>query len=311
MSVYEIPRNLRANVYELFDVEPLKEQDFSWYALVAPKVVLFLSILILPFFAAIWISLHEWNPIAAQHPFVGLDNYRALLNDPIFHKSVINTTGYALGMLAFNVPISLGIALLLDKNLRGTKFYSAAIFLPVVTSLVVVSLIWKLVVLHPESGLANNLLGAIGLPTFEWLQNTDTALASIVIMAIWKTVGFNMVIFLAGLRSIPDTYYEAARIDGANAYQRFRHVTLPLLKPTTFFVVIIELSSSFRVFTSVFVLTQGGPVHSSYTIVFHFYRKGFAQFHMGYASAIAVVLFTVIFAVTLVQWRYWGGDVEY
>ncbi|MFB9809132.1 carbohydrate ABC transporter permease [Haladaptatus pallidirubidus] len=195
-------------------------------------------------------------------------------------------------------------------NLRGTKFYSGAIFLPVVTSWVVVSLIWTWLY-NPEYGLLNTALGMIGLPQLSWLQSSDTALASIAIMSIWKHIGFNMVIFLAGLKGIPDDFYEAAIVDGANRWERFRYITLPLLKPTTFFVFVVTLIFSFRVYTQVYVMTQGGPVRSTYTIVYYFWQTGFQQFEMGYASAIAVVLFLIVFGLSILQQRTWGDNVEY
>lgn len=300
---YPSPREAVSNVLD-------PDTEIAWWLLVFPKVVLFSAVLLFPFVFAIWISLHEWNPIAQEQTFIGLDNYVRMVDDPVFHNSIVNTIGYAAAMVLVSVPISLGVALLLDTNVRGTGFYSAAIFLPVVTSWVVVSLIWVWIY-NPDYGVLNAALSALGLPTFDWLHSTSTSLLSITIMSIWKTVGFNMVIFLAGLRNIPDSYYEAARMDGANAYQRFRYVTLPLLKPTTFFVVLVTLIMSFRLFTQVFVMTDGGPVNSSYSLVFYFYERGFQQFEMGYASAIAVVLFVFVFLFSVLQERTWGDDVEY
>lgn len=292
-----------------FDISS-SETDLTWYAIILPKVILFAAILLVPFIGAFYISLHEWEPLAQSHPFIGLDNYVRLFNDPVFWEAVTNTALYSLALLVFDVPIALGLALLLNMNLRGTKFYSAAIFLPVVTSWVVVSLIWTWLY-NPEYGLLNTILGAIGLPQLSWLQSSSTALASIALMSVWKHIGFNMVIFLAGLKGIPDELYEAAIVDGANRWQRFRNITLPLLKPTTFFVFIVTLIFSFRVYTQVFVMTRGGPAQSTYTIVYYFWQMGFQEFEMGYASAIAVVLFLLVFGLSMIQQRTWGDDVEY
>ena len=286
------------------------DTDLSWYAIVLPKVFIFAAVLLIPFLGAFYVSLHQWEPLAQSHPFVGIDNYVRLVQDPIFWDALINTAGYSLALLVFDVPIALGLALLLNMNLRGTKFYSAAIFLPVVTSWVVVSLIWSWIY-NPQYGLLNTMLGTIGLPQLSWLQSSKTALASIALMSIWKHIGFNMVIFLAGLKGIPDDLYEAAIIDGANRWERFRYVTLPLLKPTTFFVFVVTLVFSFRVYTQVYVMTNGGPVHSTYTIVYYFWQTGFQQFEMGYASAIAVVLFLLVFGLSVLQQRTWGDDVGY
>lgn len=292
------------------DQQADNKKELTWMSLAVPKLILFGAIFIIPFFMAVWISLHRWNPIVDEKPFVGLSHYEALLTDPIFHTSVINTTMYAVGLVGIGVPIALFLAVLLDKELRGTRFYSGAIFLPVVTSWVVVSLIWTLI-FNPDYGAMNQILGAVGLPQLAWLRSTETAMPSIILMSIWKNVGFNMVIFLAGLRSIPDSYYEAARIDGAGPWQRFRYVTLPLLKSTSFFVVVVTMIGSFRLFTQIFVMTEGGPVRSTYSLVFYFYQKGFAQFEMGYASALAVVLFIVVFGLSIVQQYTWGEEVEY
>lgn len=286
------------------------DSDLSWYAIVLPKVLVFTAILVVPFFGAVYISLHQWDPLATTHPFVGLENYVTLFQDPVFWISLKNTVGFSLGLLLVDVPIALGLALLLDKNLRGTRFYSTAIFLPVVTSWVVVSLIWTWIY-NPNYGLLNNILRGVGLPTLQWLNSTDTALLSIIIMSIWKHIGFNMVLFLSGLKSIPDVYYEAAKMDGARRFQRFRYITLPLLKKTSVFIVIVTVILSFRLFTQVFVMTGGGPVKSSYSLVFYFYEQGFNQFKMGYASALAVVLFVVVFVLSLLQQRSWGDDVDY
>ncbi|ADQ68863.1 sugar ABC transporter permease [Halogeometricum borinquense] len=286
------------------------DSDLSWYLIVFPKVFLFAAVLLIPFVGAFYISLHQWEPLAASHPFIGLENYVQLLQDPVFWDAVVNTAAYSAALLVFDVPIALGLALLLNMNLRGTKFYSAAIFLPVVTSWVVVSLIWTWLY-NPQYGFINAALGMIGLPQLDWLQSSKTALASIAIMSIWKHIGFNMVIFLAGLKGIPDDFYEAAIVDGANRWQRLRHITLPLLKPTTFFVVTVTLIMSFRLYVQVFVMTRGGPARSTYSIVYYFWQTGFQEFQMGYASAIAVVLFIIVFGLSILQQRTWGGDVEY
>jgi len=282
----------------------------AWYILIAPKIILMAGVLILPFLGSVYISLHEWTPLALNKPFIGLDNYARLLSDGVFHNALINTGTYSLALILIDVPIALGLALLLDMNLRGTRIYSASIFLPVVVSWVVVSLIWSWLY-NPDYGMINAFLGLFGSEGLDWLNSRSTSLASIIIMSIWKHIGFNMVIFLAGLKGIPDTYYEAATVDGAGRWERFRYITLPLLKPTSFFVVIVTLIFSFRVFTQVFVMTGGGPVDSSITIVYYFWQQGFQEFNMGYASAIAVVLFILVFVFSIVQQRSWGGDVDY
>jgi len=286
------------------------DSNIAWYMLIFPKVALMAAVLILPFLGSVYISLHEWAPLATSHPFVGLENYARLLSDSVFHSALINTATYSLALILIDVPIALGLAILLDMNLRGTRIYSASIFLPVVTSWVVVSLIWTWLY-NPDYGMINAFLNSFSIAGLDWLNSRDTSLAAIIIMSIWKHVGFNMVIFLAGLKGIPDSYYEAATVDGAGRWERFRYVTLPLLKPTSFFVIVVTLIFSFRLFTQVFVMTGGGPVNSSISIVYYFWQQGFQEFNMGYASAIAVVLFVIVFAFSIIQQRSWGGDVDY
>ena len=285
-------------------------EDLGWLAFVAPKIITFGLIFILSFVMTIWISLHDYSLLAVEQPFIGLEHYITLAQDPVFRISVWNTALYSAGMILIGVPISLGLAILLNTGIRFSRVYSACIFLPVVTSWVVVSLIW-LWLFNPDFGAINAILESVGLPTSAWLQSTRTSLASITLMSIWKHVGFNMVIFLAGLQAIPSSYYEAARVDGAGRWAQFRYITLPLLRPTSFFVVVVTLIATFQLFIQVFVMTGGGPVYSSHSIVFYFYIQGFDQFNMGYASAMAVVLFVIVFALSIIQFRTWGEDVDY
>jgi ABC-type sugar transport system permease subunit len=282
----------------------------GWYGIVTPKVFLLATVMLLPFFGAIFISLHQWSLTASTQQFIGLQNYFRLFNDPIFWIALRNTTVYSVALIVIDIPLALFIAILLNSRLKGSRFYSAAIFLPVVTSWVVVSLIWTWLY-NPSYGLLNMIFATFGLPQLEWTQSTTTALPSIILMSVWKHVGFNMVIFLAGLQAIPDQYYEASLIDGANRFQQFRYITLPLLKSTSFFIVITTLASAFRVFTQMFVMTRGGPVNATTSLVLYFYRKGFQEFEFGYANALAVVMFTVVFALSIAQQQTWGQDVEY
>lgn len=285
------------------------DSEVAWYVLIGPKLFLFLTVFIFPFFFAIWMALHQWHPLAAEQQFIGLDNFYRLANDGRFISSLWNTVIYTVG-IALSVPIALFISVLLNKNIRGTKIYSAAIFVPVIVSWVVVSLIWMWIY-NPDYGLLNALLDSLGLPQSQWTRGVNTALPSLIIIGIWKTVGFNMVIFLAGLRGIPESYYEAATVAGANSWEQFRYITLPLLKPTMFFIVLVTIITAFREFTPMFVITEGGPATATHTIVFYFYRTGFEYGHMGYASAMAVVLMVIVFAFSIIQQRTWGQDVEY
>jgi ABC-type sugar transport system permease subunit len=282
----------------------------SWYGIVGPKVFLLATIMLLPFLASIFISFHQWNLLQSTQEFIGFQNYIRLFNDPVFWIALRNTVIYSVALLVLDIPLALFLAILINTNVKGSRFYSAAIFLPVVTSWVVVSLIWSWLY-NPNFGLLNTIFAVFGLPQLQWTQGISTALPSIILMSVWKHIGFNMVIFLAGLQAIPDQYYEAGLIDGANRIQRFWHITLPLLKSTTFFVVITTLASAFRVFTQMFVMTRGGPVNATTSLVLYFYRKGFQEFEFGYANALAVVLFVVVFTFSIIQQQTWGEDVEY
>lgn len=285
-------------------------EAIGWFLFSVPKIAAVTLFLVLPFLIAFWMSFHEWNPIAASKPFVGLDNYVRMFNDPVFRNSVINNVFYGFGMIAVSIPISLGLAILINVGLPGSRFFSASIFAPVVISWVIVSLIWKQIY-HPSVGILNVTLQTLGLPAVDWLVNTDTSMLSITVVGIWKNVGFNMVVFLAGLQSIPDHLYEASKIDGANRFQRFRYITLPQLKPTLFFVVVITMIGSFRLFAPVFVMTDGGPIASSHTIVYYFYDVAFNGFNMGYGSAMAVFLFVVVFALSVILQDRFGDQNEY
>lgn len=285
-------------------------EAIGWFLFSVPKTVAVAVFLVLPFLIAFWMSLHQWNPIAASKPFVGLDNYVQMLTDPVFRNSVINNVFYGLGMIAVGIPISLGLAVLINVGLPGSRFFSASVFAPVVISWVIVSLVWKQM-FHPQVGILNVTLQAVGLPAIDWLVDPSTSMFSITLVGIWKNIGFNMVIFLAGLQSIPDHLYEAAVIDGANRLQRFWYITLPQLKPTLFFVVVITMIGSFRLFAPVFVMTDGGPIASSHTIVYYFYDVAFNQFNMGYGSAMAVFLFLVVFILSVVVQNRFGDQNDY
>jgi multiple sugar transport system permease protein len=206
--------------------------------------------------------------------------------------------------------ISLFIAILMNRNIRGINLLRTIFFLPSVASFVAVALVWQWMY-HPEFGLLNYLLSFLGIARIGWLTEPSLALLSIMVLSIWMGIGYQMVIFLAGLQSIPEEIYEVSLIEGANAWQRFWYITLPLLKPTTFFVLITSVISSFQVFTLVYVMTQGGPLQSTDVVVFHIYKNAWDYLKMGYASAISWVLFIVIMFITWTQFRFIGKGVDY
>jgi multiple sugar transport system permease protein len=282
-----------------------RRNEDAWTALLclSPTAVIGGIFLLLPILFSLYLSFHQWSILDPSQPFVGLSNYQRLVNAAEFWQALRNTVVYTAGTVGVGAALSLGLAVLLDRPIRGLTFYRTAYFMPVVTSTVVVAIVWTWIY-NPQYGLMNDLLRRVGLPTTNWLADPRWALVAITIMGIWKTAGYNMVIFLAGLQTIPDIYYEAARIDGAGAWSRLRHITLPMLRPTTAFVLITSTIFSFQVFGPVYVMTGGGPMRSTTVIVYYLYQRAFEFRDMGYASAVAWVLFLVLFSLSLLQFRY-------
>jgi multiple sugar transport system permease protein len=264
---------------------------------------------ILPIFQAFRISFLQFTLLAPDAPFVGLDNYRAILNDRMFFRSMTNTLTYTVMVVLFQTVAALGLALLVKQRVKGLAFFRTAYFLPVVTSLVVVSTVWSLI--YNSNGLLNSVLISLGLEPQPFLNSARQALPSIAFMSIWKDVGFPMLIFLGGLQTIPPELYEAAQIDGANRIQSFFRITLPLLKRVMLFVVVVTTIDAFKVFTPVYLMTDGGPANSTMVIVFHIFRTAFRYFNMGYAAAMSFVLLLLVLVVTAVQFRLFRTEVEY
>ena len=275
----------------------------------APSLFHLVVFIFTPIVFAAYLSVHRWDIVVADQPFVGLENFKEMAGDPTFWNALKNTFVFTL-----NVPltmiISLAIALMMHKRLRWIGFLRTIYFLPSVTSLVAVGLVWMWIY-HPSFGIANFLLGLLGVPPLQWLNSTQTAMVSVIIFSIWLGAGYQMVIFLAGLQGIPEEFYEAARVDGASTMQQFRRITLPLLKPTTFFILVTSLINSFQVFTSIYIMTAGGPVQSTDVIVYHIYQAAWEQLRMGYASAMSWVLFIIVMVATWIQFRFLGREVEY
>jgi multiple sugar transport system permease protein len=280
---------------------PLRRQEtIAGYLFLLPNILGFLVFSSIPVVATFTISLLDWDLIRAPR-FVGIDNYVKLLtDDPVFRKVLFNTAYYVIGTVPAGIVLSLLLALAMNANVRGIAVFRAIFFIPVISASVAVAVMWRWLY-NTDFGLINVVLTSVGLKAIPWLSSTTWAMPAVILMAIWKSLGYNMVIFLAGLQSIPAHLHEAAAIDGANGVQRFRHITLPLLAPTTFFVLVISMIGSFQVFDLAFVLTKGGPGDATNTMVMYIYNQAFQFFHMGYAAAIAWVLFAIIFAITLLQ----------
>ncbi len=279
------------------------------YAFLAPSLMILLVFVLVPVIFSLYLSFHHWNVISVTKPFIGLENYKELFQDSLFWKAFKNTFVYSLHV-PLGMAIALGIAMLLNRKIRGVNIFRTLFFLPSISSFVAVALVWKLMY-HPQFGLGNYILNFFGISGFSWLDDPSTALFSVMIMSIWLGIGYQMVIFLAGLQGIPTELYESALTEGASAWQQFRHITLPLLKPTTFFILVTSLIGSFQVFALVYVMTKGGPLQSTDVIVYHIYQNAWDYLQMGYASAMSWVLFIVIMVITWVQFKFLGKKVYY
>ena len=276
------------------------------WSFLAPSLLHLLLFSVGPILFSLWLSFHEWNLVEPARPFVGLDNYVVLAGDAEFWRAVRNTALYVL-FVPIGMIMALGLALLLNRGLPGQRVLRAVFFLPYITSFVAISLVWRWM-FEPDVGILNGLLGALGIPPQPWLASPATALPSLMLMSVWQYAGYMMILFLAGLQSIPASLYESARMDGASAWQQFRRITLPLLRPTTLFVLVTMVIFMFQVFTAVYVMTEGGPLHATDVIVYHIYRNAWEYLRLGYASAMAWVLFSIVFTLTLVQFRWLGRE---
>lgn len=279
------------------------------YCFLLPGFLPFLVFAVLPMVGGFSLSLLEWN-LLQPWTFIGLANFRGLLADGEFWSAMRVSALFTLGVVPTGLVLALGLAVLLNGGRRGVVFYRTVYFLPVVTATVAVSMVWRWL-LAGDLGLVNALLGVVGISGPAWLGDTTWALPAVIVTSVWKGLGYSMVLFLAGLQNIPQDYYDAAKLDGAGAWDRFRDVTLPLLSPTTFFVLVVSIISSLQVFDQVFVMTNGGPYRSTVTASYFIYETGFKLLNMGYASAAASVLFLVILVASIFQWKLQRRWVHY
>jgi multiple sugar transport system permease protein len=287
-------------------------KQWSAYLFLAPTMILFGVFTVLAVIYAFYLSFHEWNILEPAKPFVGLDNYQRLVGDERFGGAIANTLYFTAASVPLTMGLGLLIALLLNNQIRARGFFRTLFYLPVVTPLVIAAIIWKWVY-NGDFGLLNYYLiqfGIIDEPLL-WLADPNLAMPAVIITNVWKSVGFSMVVYLAGLQSIPEDYYDAAKIDGAVGWQRLKDITIPLLSSTTLFLAVVSVLGAFQVFTEIFIMTNGGPLGRTTTIVYHIYQTAFKFFDMGYASAMAFGMFAMMFAFTLVQLRVMRGEVEY
>jgi ABC-type sugar transport system permease subunit len=286
--------------------------DLVGWAFAAPFVILFLVFLAFPIVASLALSFTSFGLRDLQSPigasFVGLQNYLDLLADPMFWKSLLNTAYF----VVVGVPVTLILGLLIANTLnRGiTRFRTAfrvGYYLPVITSIVAIAVVWRFL-LNPDVGLINMLLSSIGIQGPAWLADPAFAMPSIIAMAVWRNLGFAMIVFLAGLQSIPAVLYEAAAIDGAGRWHQFRYVSLPMLRPTVLFMTVITTIGYLQLFEEPFVMTNGGPLDSTLSVTMYMYQQGFTFFHQGYASAIAYVLFLIVAVIAFLQFKFLRSD---
>jgi multiple sugar transport system permease protein len=282
-----------------------RAEQFAGWAFVGPALLLITVFFAIPVIAAFALSFTDFDIYSlgdvGSTRFAGLKNYHDLLTSPLFWTALRNTLYFVVVGGPLSVIASLAAAVLVNvKLVRFRPFFRGAFFAPWVTSLVAVALVWRYIY-HPQYGPLNMALGWFGVGPIDWLGSTRWAMPAIILLSVWKNFGFNMLVFLAGLQSIPTELYEAAELDGAGAWSRFRHITIPMLGPTFVFVGVVTMIASFQIFSEPYVMTQGGPLKSTLTLVLYMYEEGFRWWRLGFAAAIAVVLFLLTLAGTLLQ----------
>jgi multiple sugar transport system permease protein len=272
------------------------------WSFILPNFVGFALFTLIPMLAAFVLAFMDWDAFGVPE-WVGLKNFQHLLNDENVGVALRNTLYYAAGHIPLTLVASLALALVLDRKLRGVNFFRTAAFFPYITSLVAVAVVWNML-FNPTAGPVNQLLEALGVSDPpRWVASTDWAMPAVIVTSVWRDMGYYMVLYLAGLQTIPKEYYEAARVDGAGAWQRFWSITVPCLRPTTFFVLVMLTIQSFKVLDLIVVMTDGGPGRSTLVLAQLVYREGITEGKFGYSSAIALVLFVIVLTVTVVQFR--------
>lgn len=307
-------------------------ETFWAYVYLLPIFIILGVFVFYPVFKSFTMSFYDWDLIG-EKTYIGMENYKELFSDEVFLKAIINTSYFVFFSVPLTIIISLFFAVLLNTKIKLRSWYRLAFFIPWITSPVAATMVWKWIFNFNDYGLLNYLISKITdilnwiahLVTFggvehwlnfnsvNWLNEPGWTIPNLIVISVWKMMGYNIVIFLAGLQNVPQELYEAAEVDGTTRWQRFRHITLPLISPTTFFIAVISIIGAFKVFTEVFVLYNGsaGMLNSGMTMVFYVYQKAFSDWKMGYASAGAYVLFFIIFAFTLIQMRMSKNRVHY
>lgn len=272
------------------------------YIFLLPNLVGFLIFTLIPIVCSMGLSFMEWDS-ANPMVFVGFENFKRLWTDDTFKISLWNTVYYSVFTVPLTMAAALGLAIILNQKMKGINIFRTIFFFPHVASLVAIAVVWNLL-FHPTLGPVNNILRFLGIANPPgWTSSVDWAMPVIIIVSIWKSMGYYMILYLSGLQAIPRELYEAAKVDGANSFQRFKSITLPMLTPTTFFVSIMLTIACFKVFDLVSVMTNGGPGRATNVLVFNIYNTAFINYEFGYASAISMILFIIVLAITIVQFR--------
>ena len=267
---------------------------------VLPALIPLIVFWIYPILKSVYISFTNWDYMTPDYDFVFFDNYIKLFKDTRFYDAFWNTLVFTLGTLIPTIAGGLLLALLLQKNFKGNGFFKFILFSPWITPTVAISIVWTWIY-EPDVGIANAVLNFLHLPALKWIQSSDTAMLAVIIVTVWKSLGYGMIFYTSALEKVPMELYEANALDKANAFQRFRDVTLPCISPTTFFLVIITMVNSLQAYDQIQILTQGGPSGSTRTLLYMYYQLGFQEFDMGQATALAVVLIFITVLLSLVQ----------
>lgn len=277
------------------------KENLVGYSFLAPALILLTIFLLIPVGMVAYYAFTDYYLLTpGNRQFIGLDNFKQLFNDPIFIKSMVNTAKFVIWIIPVQLGAALGMALIINKKRKGNLLFKVAFFAPVVMSLVVISILW-LYLLNPNEGLINSLLMKVGISAQPFLTSPKQAMYTIVFVSAWQGAGYQMLLFLGGMQNIPQDVYEAAEMDGFTKFQQFRYITLPLLKPTAIFVLLTTLISAFKLIVQPMVMTQGGPMNSTMTMVYYIYQTGFTDRMVGYSSSIALIFTTMIGLITIGQ----------
>lgn len=278
---------------------PFQRKNILPYLLVSPYLIFVIVFVLFPVLFCFFLTFNKWNIIAPMH-FIGTDNYVRLFQDKLFWTAILNTLKFLLVHIPLQLVVSLLLAELLNQKIKALSFFRASFFMPVIVSGVVITILWQQL-LGYDAGLINRFLTQFGFPKVGWLVNPDVAIYSIAIMATWKNVGLYVILFLVGLQTVPPQYYEAAKLEGANRWQRFYHITLPMINPTIFMVVILSTIGGFSLFIEPYIMTGGGPMNRTLSAVLYIYKQAFQYYNMGYSATLGFFYAMIIMTVVVLQ----------